>query len=61
MEQVRYEQLNEILALQILPELRELHRRQAVLQATSWAGMAILLSGMVVLLGLLGVLISAEN
>jgi len=61
MEMVRVEQLREILALQVLPELRELRRRQTVLQATIWTGMACLLSGMVVILGLLGVLISAAN
>jgi len=61
MEKVRYEQLREILALHISPELKEIRRRQAVLQATIWTGMACLLSGMVVILGLLGVLISAAN
>ena len=61
MERVRYEQLREILALHISPELKEIRRRQAVLQATTWAGMAILLSAQVVLLGLMGVLISAKN
>jgi hypothetical protein len=57
MEAVRYEQLREILALQVLPELREIRRRQTVLQATVWVGMACLLSGMVILLGLMGVLL----
>ena len=57
METVRHEQLREILALQVLPELRELRRRQTVLQVTIWIGMVCLLSGMVILLGLLGVLI----
>ena len=61
MEKVRYEQLREILARQVLPELRDLRRRQAMLQTTIWVGMACLLSGMVVLLGLMGVLISAGN
>jgi hypothetical protein len=57
MEKVRYEQLLEILALQIVPDLRELRRRQTVLQTTIWIGTALLLSGMVILLGLMGVLI----
>jgi len=57
METVRHEQLREILALQVLPELRELRRRQTVLQVTIWIGPVCLLSGMVILLGLLGVLI----
>jgi len=59
MEKERYEQLREMLALRIVPELRELRRRQTVLQATIWIGLVCLLSGMVVLLGLLGVLINA--
>ena len=57
METVRQEQLREILALQVLPEIRELRRRQTVLQATVLVGMVCLLSGMVVILGLLGVLV----
>ena len=57
MEKERVEQLREILALQILPEMRELRRRHTVLQATVWVGMACLLSGMVILLGLMGVLL----
>ena len=57
METVRQEQLREILALQVLPEIRELRRRQTVLQTTVLVGMVCLLSGMVVILGLLGVLI----
>ena len=61
MESVRYEQLREIIALQVLPEIRELRRRQTVLQATIWIGMVCLLSGMVAILGLIGVLISAAN
>jgi len=61
MESVRYEQLREILSLQVLPEIRELRRRQTVLQATIWIGMVCLLSGMVAILGLIGVLISAAN
>jgi len=54
---VRVEQLREILALQVLPEIRELRRRQTVLQTTVLVGMVCLLSGMVVILGLLGVLV----
>ena len=61
MEKVWHDQLREILALQIFPELKELRRRQTVLQATVWIGGVCLLSGMVVLLGLIGVLISAGN
>jgi type VI protein secretion system component VasF len=61
MEQVRHEQLREILALQVLPELRELKRRQKVLQTTLWIGTACMLAGMVVFLGLVGVLVSAQN
>jgi hypothetical protein len=61
MEKERYEQLREMLALRIVPELRELRRRQTVLQATIWIGLVCLLSGMVVLLGLVGVIISAGN
>jgi hypothetical protein len=61
MEQVRHEQLREILALQVLPELRQVRRRQTVLQATLWIGMACLLSGMVLILGLIGVLLRAGN
>ena len=61
MEKERYEQLREMLALRIAPELRELRRRQTVLQATIWIGGVCLLSGMVVLLGLVGVIISAGN
>jgi len=57
MESVRYEQLREILSLQVLPEIRELRRRQTVLQTTVLVGMVCLLSGMVVILGLLGVLV----
>ena len=57
MESVRYEQLREILSLQVLPEIRELRRRQTVLQVTVLVGMVCLLSGMVVILGLLGVLV----
>ena len=57
MESVRYEQLREILSLQVLPELRELRRRQTVLQATIWIGMALILVGAAILLGLIGVLI----
>ena len=57
MESVRYEQLREILALQVLPEIRELRRRQTVLQATIWTGMALTLVGAAILLGLIGVLI----
>jgi len=57
METVRQEQLREILALQVLPELRELRRRQTVLQVTIWIGMALILAGVVILLGLMGVLI----
>ena len=57
METVRQEQLREILALQVLPEIRELRRRQTVLQTTVLVGMVCLLSGMVVVLGLLGVLV----
>jgi len=57
METVRQEQLREILALQVLPEIRELRRRQTVLQTTVLVGMVCLLSGMVVILGLLGVLV----
>jgi type VI protein secretion system component VasF len=57
MELVRYEQLRELLALRIAPELKEIRRRQTVLQTTIWIGMACLLSGMVVLLGLMGVII----
>jgi len=57
MEMVRVEQLREILALQVLPEIRELRRRQTVLQTTVLVGMVCLLSGMVVILGLLGVLV----
>ena len=57
MEMVRQEQLREILALQVLPEIRELRRRQTVLQTTVLVGMVCLLSGMVVILGLLGVLV----
>jgi len=56
MEKERYEQLREILALRVLPELKEIRRRQVVLQATVWIGMACLLSGMVVILGLIGML-----
>jgi len=61
MEKVRYEQLRETIARQVLPELRDLRRRQSMLQTTIWVGMACLLSGMAVLLGLMGVLISAGN
>jgi len=61
MESVRYEQLREILSLQVLPEIRELRRRQTVLQTTVLVGMVCLLSGMAVILGLIGVLISAAN
>ena len=57
METVRQEQLREILALQVLPELKELRRRQTVLQATIWTGMALTLVGAAILLGLIGVLI----
>jgi len=57
MESVRYEQLREIIALQVLPEIRELRRRQTVLQATIWIGMALTLVGAAILLGLIGVLI----
>jgi len=57
MESVRYEQLREILSLQVLPEIRELRRRQTVLQATIWTGMALTLVGAAILLGLIGVLI----
>jgi len=57
METVRHEQLREILSLQVLPELRELRRRQTMLQTTIWIGMVCLLSGMVLILGLLGVLV----
>ena len=61
MERERHEQLREILKLQVLPHLMEVKRRQTVLQATIWIGGVCLLSGMVVLLGLLGVLINAAN
>ena len=61
MEKVRYEQLREMLALHIAPELRELRRRQIVLQTTIWIGMGCLVFGMVVLLGLIGVFVSAGN
>jgi hypothetical protein len=57
METVRHEQLREILALQVLPELRELRRRQTVLQVTIWIGLALTLVGAAILLGLIGVLI----
>ena len=58
---VRVEQLREILVVQVLPELRELRRRQAMLQTTIWIGMVCLLSGMVLILGLMGVLIRAGH
>lgn len=61
MERERYEQLSETLALRILPELREVRRRQKALQTTVWISTAFLLSGMVALLGLVGVLLGAEN
>ena len=56
-DKVRYEQLREMIALHIAPELKELRRRQTMLQTTIWIGMVCLLSGMVILLGLLGVLV----
>ena len=58
MEIVRIEQLREILTLQVLPRLSEVSRRQTVLQATMWIGLACLLSGMVVILGLMGMLVA---
>jgi type VI protein secretion system component VasF len=60
MDMVRIEQLREILTFQVLPRLAEVRRRQTVLQATVWIGMACLLSGMVVILGLIGVLVNAH-
>ena len=58
MEQVRYEQLREILALQISPELREIRRRQTVLQMSIWVvGMITILCGVTVILAVSGVLI----
>jgi len=57
MERERHDQLRQILALQILPELKELRRRQTALQTTIWVGLVFLLSGMAILLGLMGVLI----
>jgi type VI protein secretion system component VasF len=57
MENIQYEQLRETLSLRILPELREVRRRQKALQTTVWISTAFLLSGMVALLGLVGVLI----
>ena len=59
MEKVWHDQLREILALQIFPELKEIRRRQTVLQTTIWIGMTCMLAGMVILLGLVGVVISA--
>ena len=57
MERERYEQLREILKLQVLPHLVEVKRRQTAMQTTIWVGLVFLLSGMVILLGLMGVLI----
>jgi type VI protein secretion system component VasF len=57
MENIQYEQLRETLSLRILPELREVRRRQKALQTTVWISAACLLSGMVALLGMVGVLV----
>ena len=57
MEKVRVEQLREILALQVLPELSALRHAIRQQQTTIWVGTACLVSGMVVLLGLMGVLL----
>ena len=61
MEKVRVEQLREILALQVLPEMPALRQAIRQQQTTIWVGMACLLSGMVVLLGLVGVLLRAGD
>ncbi len=55
------EQLREILALQVLPEMAALRQAIRQQQTTIWVGMACLLSGMVVLLGLVGVLLRAGD
>ena len=57
MERERYEQLREILKLQVLPHFVEVKRRQTAMQTTIWVGLVFLLSGMAILLGLMGVLI----
>lgn len=57
MEKVRYEQLREILALQVLPELSALRQAIRQQQTTLWAGVGCLVVAMVVLLGLVGVLL----
>ena len=51
------EQLREILALQVLPELSALRHAIRQQQTTILIGTACLVSGMVVLLGLMGVLL----
>ena len=57
-ERERYEQLREILVLQISPELREIRRRQTVLQMSIWVfGMITILCGVTVILAVSGVLI----
>ena len=56
MEQVRYEQLREFLALQIMPELREIKRRQTVLRG----GVLFTVVGVVVVWVLIGALFSVS-
>jgi hypothetical protein len=57
MDRVRYEQLREILALQIMPELREIKRRQTVLR---W-GVVFTVSGLVVVWVLIGALFNVAT
>ena len=59
MEKVRYEHLRGLLALQIIPELRELQRRQALLQATLWVGLTLILSGLILLIAMVATLNAA--
>jgi hypothetical protein len=57
MENERYDQLRQILALQMLPALKELKRRQTVIQATLWIGLVVT----VIIVGLTGVLTHVGN
>jgi hypothetical protein len=61
MEKERYEQLRDIVALRVVTMLKDIARQQKHLRITLWLGMASLLFGMVILLGLMGALMNATQ
>jgi len=59
MEQVRYDQLKELLVARIVPDLREIRRRQILLQASVWAVATVALAHLAV--AILGALLDAHS